>query len=68
MRAEPSGEPEPPIRSVLKSTLSGGGPVTAGVHRKRPQLSDDGRHGGHRHMHAVQMALRHRAAVVWQKD
>ena len=33
--AEPSGEPEPPITSVLKSTFSGGGPVTAVVRGHR---------------------------------
>ena len=42
--------------------------VTLFVHRTRPQLSGGGRRGGHRRGNAVQIALRHRAAVVWQEN
>jgi len=34
---EQSGEPEPPVASVLKSTFFGGGPVTAIV---RPRMEN----------------------------
>jgi hypothetical protein len=42
--------------------------VTLDVRRKRTQLSGDGRQGGHRRRNAVQMALRHRLAVIWQEN